>query len=120
MRYVDVCMCSVQRGPPILSYPILSWLALALALTFTLLLSLSLAITSILTISHLLLLSFFPHYPPSLTPYRTIKVQNGVLARPTHANTAFDDARLEVCAQRFAAMQEGDYGVALINDCKYV
>jgi hypothetical protein len=47
------------------------------------------------------------------------EVQNGVLARPTHGNTTFDDARLEVCAQRFAAVQESDYGVALINDGKY-
>lgn len=47
------------------------------------------------------------------------EIQSGVAARPTHRNTTFDDARLEVCAQRFAAIQEGNYGVALINDGKY-
>ena len=47
------------------------------------------------------------------------EIQSGVLTRPTHRNTTFDDARLEVCAQRFAAIQEGNYGVALINDGKY-
>ncbi|HLJ09276.1 MAG TPA: glycoside hydrolase family 38 C-terminal domain-containing protein, partial [Acidimicrobiia bacterium] len=47
------------------------------------------------------------------------EIQFGHLARPTHANTPFDQARFEVCAQRWADLSEAGYGVALLNDCKY-
>jgi alpha-mannosidase len=47
------------------------------------------------------------------------EIQFGHLARPTHANTAFEQARFEVCAQRWADLSETGYGVALLNDCKY-
>jgi alpha-mannosidase len=47
------------------------------------------------------------------------ETQFGHLARPTHANTAFEQARFEVCAQRWADLSEAGYGVALLNDCKY-
>jgi alpha-mannosidase len=47
------------------------------------------------------------------------EIQFGHLARPTHANTAFEQARFEVCAQRWADLSEAGYGVALLNDCKY-
>jgi alpha-mannosidase len=39
--------------------------------------------------------------------------------RSTHANTSWDQARFEVCAQRWADLGEPGYGVALLNDCKY-
>jgi alpha-mannosidase len=39
--------------------------------------------------------------------------------RPTHANMPFDRARFEVPAHRWADVSEGNYGVALLNDCKY-
>jgi alpha-mannosidase len=47
------------------------------------------------------------------------EIQFGHLARPTHANTAFEQARFEVCAQRWADLSEAGFGVALLNDCKY-
>jgi len=47
------------------------------------------------------------------------EIQFGHLARPTHANTAYEQARFEVCAQRWADLSEAGYGVALLNDCRY-
>jgi alpha-mannosidase len=49
----------------------------------------------------------------------TYEIQFGHLERPTHANTSWDAARFEVCAQRWADLSEPGYGVALLNDCKY-
>jgi alpha-mannosidase len=47
------------------------------------------------------------------------ETQFGHVERPTHYNTSWDLARFEVCAHRWADLAEGDYGVALLNDCKY-
>ena len=52
-------------------------------------------------------------------PAARFEIQFGHLARPTHANTAFEQARFEVCAQRWAELSEPGFGVALLNDCKY-
>jgi alpha-mannosidase len=52
-------------------------------------------------------------------PHARFEIQFGHLARPTHANTAFEQARFEVCAQRWADLSEAGFGVALLNDCKY-
>ncbi len=52
-------------------------------------------------------------------PRATYEIQYGSVERPTHHNTSWDTARFEVCAQRWADLSEGDYGVALLNDCKY-
>jgi alpha-mannosidase len=49
----------------------------------------------------------------------TYEVQFGHIERPTHRNTSWDMAKFEVCAHRFADLGELDYGVALLNDCKY-
>ena len=49
----------------------------------------------------------------------TYEVQFGHIERPTHRNTSWDMAKFEVCAHRFADLGEFDYGVTLINDCKY-
>ena len=43
----------------------------------------------------------------------------GNIERPTHWNTAWDYGRFEVPAQKWADLSEGDYGVSLLNDCKY-
>ncbi len=67
--------------------------------------------------SHQLLKVAFPvavHAPTA-----TYEIQFGHLPRPTHASTSWDFARFEVCAQQWADLSEGDYGVALLNDCKY-
>lgn len=49
----------------------------------------------------------------------TYEIQYGHVERPTHANTSWDLARFEVAAQKWVDLSEGDYGVALLNDCKY-
>lgn len=46
-------------------------------------------------------------------------IQFGSVKRPTHANTSWDKAKFEVCAHKWADISEDDYGVSLINDCKY-
>ena len=53
------------------------------------------------------------------SPRATYEIQYGHVERPTHRNTSWDMARFEVCAQKWADLSEGDYGVALLNDCKY-
>jgi alpha-mannosidase len=53
------------------------------------------------------------------SPRATYEIQYGHVERPTHANTSWDWARFEVCAQTWADLAEPDYGVALLNDCKY-
>ncbi len=53
------------------------------------------------------------------SPRATYEIQFGHIERPTHYNTSWDMARFEVCAQKWADLSEGDYGVALLNDCKY-
>jgi alpha-mannosidase len=52
-------------------------------------------------------------------PAARFEIQFGHLTRPTHANTTFEQARFEVCAQRWADLSEAGFGVALLNDCKY-
>lgn len=47
------------------------------------------------------------------------EIQFGHAVRPMHENTSWDRARFEVCAHKWADISEGDYGVALLNDCKY-
>jgi alpha-mannosidase len=49
----------------------------------------------------------------------TYEIQFGHLSRPTHRNTTWDLARDEVAAHRWADLSQRDYGVALLNDCKY-
>lgn len=46
-------------------------------------------------------------------------IQLGSLERPTHRNTSWDSAKYEIPAQKWVDMSQGDYGAALINDCKY-
>lgn len=47
------------------------------------------------------------------------EIQGGYVERPTHDNTSWDRAKEEVPAQRWADLSQADYGVALLNDCKY-
>ncbi|MHB0876944.1 MAG: alpha-mannosidase [Anaerolineae bacterium] len=49
----------------------------------------------------------------------TYEIQFGSIERATHWNTSWDWARFEVAAQRWADLSEGDYGVSILNDCKY-
>lgn len=52
-------------------------------------------------------------------PRATFDIQWGNVERPTHWNTSWDWARFETCAHKWADLSEGDYGVSLLNDCKY-
>ncbi len=47
------------------------------------------------------------------------EIQYGYVKRPTHRNTSWDLAKFESVAHRFVDLSERDYGVALLNDCKY-
>ena len=49
----------------------------------------------------------------------TYDIQFGNLKRPTHWNTSWDFARFEVLAHQWADLSESNYGVSLLNDCKY-
>lgn len=49
----------------------------------------------------------------------TYDIQFGHVERPTHFNTSWDYARFEVVAHKWADVSEEDYGVSLLNDCKY-
>ncbi len=66
---------------------------------------------------HILLKAAFP--VDILSPLATYEIQWGNIQRPTHRNTSWDWARFEVCAQKWADLSEGGYGVSLLNDCKY-
>lgn len=47
------------------------------------------------------------------------EIQFGHVQRATHANTSWDEARYECSMQRWVDVSEPDFGVALLNDCKY-
>ena len=47
------------------------------------------------------------------------EIQFGCVERPTHWNRPSDLAMFEVCAHKWADLSEGNYGVSLLNDCKY-
>ena len=49
----------------------------------------------------------------------TCDIQFGNIQRPTHKNTSWDEMKFEVCAHKWADLSESDYGVSLLNDCKY-
>ncbi len=49
----------------------------------------------------------------------TCDIQFGNIKRPTHRNTSWDMAKYEVCAHKWVDLSQPDYGVALMNDCKY-
>ncbi|GAK54069.1 alpha-mannosidase [Candidatus Moduliflexus flocculans] len=66
---------------------------------------------------HVLLKTAFP--VAIFSPTATYEIQWGNVERPTHWNTSWDWARFETCAQKWVDLSEGDYGVSLLNDCKY-
>ncbi len=54
-----------------------------------------------------------------LSDQATYEIQWGNVKRPTHTNTSWDWAKFESCAQKWVDLSEPDYGVSLLNDCKY-
>ena len=49
----------------------------------------------------------------------TYEIQFGNVERNTHWNTSWDYAKFETAAHKWADLSERDYGVSLLNDCKY-
>jgi len=51
--------------------------------------------------------------------HATFDMAFGSIQRPNHRNSSYDKARFEVCGHEWADLSQGDYGVSLLNDCKY-
>jgi len=49
----------------------------------------------------------------------TYEIQFGNVERPTHWNTSWDYAKFESLAHKWADLSARDYGMAILNDCKY-
>ena len=49
----------------------------------------------------------------------TYDIQYGHVERPNHFNTSWDYARFEVVGHKWADLSEDNYGVSLMNNCKY-
>jgi alpha-mannosidase len=59
-------------------------------------------------------------FPTSLHAQEALhEIQFGHLARPGHRSLPFDADRFEVCNQKWTAVEEGNRGAAVLNDCKY-
>ncbi len=59
-------------------------------------------------------------FPTSISSERaSFEIQYGYTQRNTHRNTSWDMAKFEVAAHRWVDLSDHDYGVALLNDCKY-
>jgi len=54
-----------------------------------------------------------------LSPVASHEIQWGHIQRNTHRNTSWDWARFETCAHKWVDLSEDDFGVSLLNDCKY-
>lgn len=53
------------------------------------------------------------------TTYATYDVQYGNVRRANHWNTSWDWAKFETVAHKWVDLSERNYGVSLLNDCKY-
>lgn len=53
------------------------------------------------------------------TNHATYDIGYGSIQRPNHQNTSWDMARFEVSGHKWTDLSEEDYGVSLLNDCKY-
>lgn len=53
------------------------------------------------------------------TDHASFEIQYGKLNRPNNDNTMWQKAQFEVCGHRWVDLSQPDYGVALLNDCKY-
>jgi alpha-mannosidase len=49
----------------------------------------------------------------------TSEIQFGHVKRPTHSNTQWEFRQFENAAHKWVDLSQPDYGVALMNDCKY-
>ena len=53
------------------------------------------------------------------TSEATFDIQYGNVKRQTHYNTSWDYAKFEVCVHKWLDVSEDNYGVSMLNDCKY-
>lgn len=67
--------------------------------------------------THTLLKAAFPTAIDS--PVAQFDIQWGIIERSTRRDSAFDAARFEVPAQKWAKLSDDDYAIAVLNDCKY-
>lgn len=51
--------------------------------------------------------------------FATYDVQYGNVKRPNNWNTSWEQAKFETVGHRFADLSDRNYGVAILNDCKY-
>lgn len=54
-----------------------------------------------------------------LAQYARHEIQYGYVERPTHENLSQDRARFESCNHKWTDLSEAEFGVAILNDCKY-
>ncbi|MEC4804595.1 MAG: alpha-mannosidase [Jaaginema sp. PMC 1079.18] len=52
-------------------------------------------------------------------PQATYEIPCGAIQRPTNPQTPAEKAKWEVCALQWADLSDAEYGVSLLNDCKY-
>ncbi|MHC1750170.1 MAG: alpha-mannosidase [Cellulosilyticaceae bacterium] len=53
------------------------------------------------------------------TNYATYDIQYGNVRRPNHWNTSWEWAKFETVAHKWVDLSERNYGISLLNDCKY-
>ena len=59
-------------------------------------------------------------FPSTIRNYEAkYEIQYGHVKRNTHSNTSWDFAKFEVPAQKWADLSCNNYGITLMNDCKY-
>lgn len=59
-------------------------------------------------------------FPASVrSDHVTGEVAFGAYARPTTRSYQWEKDRYEVCGHRYSVLEDGRYGIELINDCKY-
>lgn len=66
---------------------------------------------------HVLLKAAFP--VSVLTNKASYDIQFGNVERTNNENTSWDKARFEVCAHKWGDLSEENYGVSILNNCKY-
>ena len=67
--------------------------------------------------SRKLLKAYFPLNVRS--EFATFEISSGMLRRPIHANTSWDQARLEVHGHRFCDLSEASFGESVLTDYMY-
>ncbi len=51
--------------------------------------------------------------------HASFEIPYGKVNRPNNDNTSWQRAQFEVCGHKWVDLSQSDYGVALLNDCKY-